>query len=68
MTISFWGGLALGIIGVLVVVIWSIRHHRTPTLEVDCDACIGDLMPSLAGLTLGTPTRLSSSPSAPRRR
>lgn len=54
MTIHFWGGLALGIIGVLLVVIWSIRSHRAPSLHVQCEAAIGDLMPSLSGLTLGS--------------
>jgi cardiolipin synthase len=33
------------------VVIWSIRRHRDPTLEIDCDAPLAELMPSLSGLT-----------------
>lgn len=40
--------LALGI------VIWSIRSHRDPSLSVDCDSPVTELLPSLAGLTQGT--------------
>ncbi|MGH6611061.1 MAG: phospholipase D-like domain-containing protein, partial [Burkholderiaceae bacterium] len=46
--------IAVGIVVFLVVVIWSMKRHRNPTLHVDCDAPIGDLIPSLAGLTLST--------------
>lgn len=35
----------------LVLFIWSIRSHRDPALQIDCDAPLADLMPSLAGLT-----------------
>lgn len=35
------------------VVIWSIRRHRDPTLEIACDAPIEELLPSIAGLTRG---------------
>ncbi len=35
----------------LIVVIWSIRRHRDPKLEIDCDAPLAELMPSLSGLT-----------------
>ena len=38
----------------LVLVVWSIRRHRDPDLHIECDAPIDELMPSLAGLTLGT--------------
>ena len=44
----------LGIALLLVVVIWSIKRHRSPKLKIECSASIKDLMPSLAGLTLGT--------------
>ena len=43
----------LGIALLLVVVIWSIKRHRSPKLKIECSASIKDLMPSLAGLTLG---------------
>lgn len=43
-------GLVLAIL-LLVMVIWSIRRHRDPKLEIDCDAPLGELMPSLSGLT-----------------
>ena len=45
--------LVLAIV-VLVLVIWSIRRHRDPQLEIDCDAPLTELMPSLSGLTQGT--------------
>lgn len=52
---SLWAWLALAAIVLLIAVIWSIRRHRSPVLQVQCDAPIGDLMESLAGLTLSTP-------------
>ena len=36
------------------IIIWSIRRHRDPQLRIECSAPIEDLIPSLAGLTLGT--------------
>jgi cardiolipin synthase len=51
---SFWAGMLLALVIVQLIVIWSIRRHRDPSLKIDCDAPIGELMPSLAGLTLGT--------------
>ena len=38
----------------LVLVIWSIKRHRSPILRVECDDSIGDLVPSLAGLALSS--------------
>src|SRR4030095_4394187 len=38
---------------VLGLVIWSIRRHRDPSLRIDCDAPIADLLPSVAGLAQG---------------
>ena len=43
-----------GTIAFFILLIWSIKRHRDPKLKVDCDGPIGDLVPSLAGLTLGT--------------
>lgn len=43
-----------GTIGFFILLIWSMKRHRDPRLEVDCDAPIEDLIPSMAGLTLGT--------------
>jgi cardiolipin synthase A/B len=37
----------------LGIVIWSIRRHRDPRLDVDCEAPIGELLASLTGLTQG---------------
>jgi cardiolipin synthase len=51
---SFWGGMLLMLVIVQVLVIWSIRRHRDPSLKIECDAPIERLMPSLSGLTLGT--------------
>ncbi len=51
-TIAVLIGLALVIF--FAVVIWSIKRHRDPTLRVECDASIEELIPSLAGLTLST--------------
>lgn len=43
-----------GTIAFFILLIWSIKRHRDPRLEVDCEGSIGDLVRSLAGLTLGT--------------
>ena len=45
--------LLIVIIVLLVAVIWSIKRHRDPKLHVDCDASVDELLPSLAGLSLG---------------
>jgi cardiolipin synthase len=50
----FWGGVLLALVVAQILVIWSIRRHRDPTLEIECDAPIDELMPSLSGLTLST--------------
>ena len=42
------------IVTVLGVVIWSIRRHRDPDLKIECDVGVAKLMPSLAGLSLGS--------------
>jgi cardiolipin synthase len=41
-------------IAFFILLIWSMKRHRDPRLEVDCDAPIEALIPSIAGLTLGT--------------
>jgi cardiolipin synthase A/B len=38
----------------LSIVIWSIRRHRDPRLHIECSLSIDELIPTLAGLTLGT--------------
>ncbi|MBA3594508.1 MAG: phospholipase D-like domain-containing protein [Pseudomonadota bacterium] len=48
--------LLLGIIVLLGLVIWSIKRHRSPKLKIECGASIDTLMPSLAGLSLGSVT------------
>ena len=54
MMINLWFWLFVALIALLVVVIWSIRRHRSPILQVQTDSGIAELLPSLAGLTLGT--------------
>jgi cardiolipin synthase len=57
---SAWavGSLALAtfvtIVVILGLVIWSIRRHRDPDLKIECDVGIDELLPSLAGLSLGS--------------
>jgi cardiolipin synthase len=53
--LSFYLIIALlGIALFLLVALWSVRRHRSPKLHVECSTSIDELMPSLAGLTLGT--------------
>jgi cardiolipin synthase len=51
---SLWVWLSFALIAVLVLVIWSIRRHRSPVLQVHSESGIDKLMPSLSGLTLST--------------
>src|SRR5688572_9564352 len=57
---SSWavGSLALAVFVVILtfvgIVIWSIRRHRDPDLTLDTECGIEDLLPSLAGLSLGS--------------
>lgn len=51
---GFWGGMLLTAVVVLALVIWSIRRHRDPDLHIEVDWPIDELVPTLAGLTLGT--------------
>lgn len=44
----------LVIIVLLVLVIWSVRRHNNPHLKIECDQPIDQLLPSLAGLSLGS--------------
>ena len=48
------GAVFVILVVLLSIVIWSIRRHRDPKLRIACDAPIEELIPSLAGLTLGT--------------
>jgi cardiolipin synthase len=45
--------IVLGAVAFLVLVIWSIKRHRDPLLQVDSDGSLDQLFRSLAGLTLG---------------
>jgi cardiolipin synthase len=55
MAISLWALGSIAVIALLITVIWSIRRHRDPKLEIHCDSPIEKLVPSLAGITLGAP-------------
>jgi len=46
--------VVLGVIALLIVIIWSIRRHRDPDLQIESDSPIEELIPTLAGLTLST--------------
>jgi len=49
--------LVLGLIITLMgLVIWSIKRHRNPKLKIESGASIDSLLPSLAGLSLGSVT------------
>ena len=50
----FWLWLSLALIAVLVLVIYSIRWHRSPIVAVTSESTIDKLMPSLSGITLST--------------
>jgi cardiolipin synthase len=54
MFFNLWAWLSFGLIALLVLVIWSIRRHRSPILQVQSECGIDKLMPSLSGLTLST--------------
>jgi cardiolipin synthase len=53
-------GLVVALVFVVAIVvlqtliIWSIKRHRDPELRIECASSIDQLMPSLAGLSLGT--------------
>jgi cardiolipin synthase len=51
---SAWPFVGVGLLVLAGIVIWSIRRHRDPKLQINCDAPIEQLVPSLAGLTLST--------------
>jgi cardiolipin synthase A/B len=52
------GGTAVAVLFILVVVLglvlWSVRTHRDPDFKIECDVGIESLLPSLAGITLGS--------------
>jgi cardiolipin synthase A/B len=43
----------LVVVVLLALSIWSIRRHRNPKLNIDCDTPIEEMIASLAGLTHG---------------
>jgi cardiolipin synthase len=55
MSATVWITLLVAAVVLLGLVLWSARRHRSPKLQLECDAPIDKLLPSLAGLSLGTP-------------
>ena len=49
-----WIALLAAAVVLLALVLWSSRRHRSPRLTLECDGSIDELLPSLAGLSLGT--------------
>jgi cardiolipin synthase len=45
--------LALGIAFIALLLLWSVRRHRSPSLELRCEDDVNALARSLAGLSLG---------------
>jgi cardiolipin synthase len=43
--------LLAAVVVLLALVIWSIRRHREPSLRIQADAPLAELLPSLAGLS-----------------
>jgi cardiolipin synthase len=46
--------LLVALVSVLLLVIWSIKRHRDPELHIECSSPVSELIPSIAGLALGT--------------
>jgi cardiolipin synthase A/B len=49
----WWAAISAAIAAVLLLVLWSVRRHQRPLLNLRSDSSIEDLMPSMAGLTMG---------------
>lgn len=43
--------LLAGVVVLLALIIWSIRRHREPILKIQTETPLGELLPSLAGLS-----------------
>lgn len=50
---TWWLGISVTVAVISLLVLWSVRRHNNPVLNIQCDKPIEALMPSLAGLTLG---------------
>ncbi|TFY99398.1 hypothetical protein EZ313_22895 [Ramlibacter henchirensis] len=56
MSATFWI-IALAVLStVLALALWSSRRHRNPHLKLETDGAIEEMLPSLAGISFGTPT------------
>jgi cardiolipin synthase len=47
--------LLIVLIALLVIAFWSAKRHRDPSLLLECNAPIGELIPSISGISLGMP-------------
>jgi cardiolipin synthase len=56
MSATTWAVLFALLSALLGTVLWSAKRHKSPRLKVEAEGSIDDLIPSLAGLSLGTPT------------
>ena len=52
--VSIFIAMAFVCVVLLLSIVWSIRRHLDPKLNIECDSPIEDLIPSLAGLTLSS--------------
>ncbi len=50
-------GILLAAIAVLGVVIWSIKRHKDPHLELETEDSLDNLIPSISGMSLGMAIR-----------
>src|SRR4029450_423279 len=51
----YLAALSVSVAFLLAAVVWSIRRHLDPKLDIECDSPIDEVLPSLAGLSLPTP-------------
>lgn len=55
MSPAWWAAIPLLVVALLASVLWSIRRSRYLNLDLHSDVAIADMVPTLAGLALGTP-------------
>jgi cardiolipin synthase len=51
---TFSGALAVVLAAIcllLLLILWSLKRHRDPSLRIECDTPLAEMVPSLAGLT-----------------
>jgi cardiolipin synthase len=56
-TLPYWAvGVMILVVLVFGVVLWSVKRRRRPSLDLETEDDINDLMPSIVGMTQGTLT------------